>query len=130
MCLCWGRSALTFGTVSARDPWKTINVFQILIAIPPVCWFGAIAIPLSPLQAGEKGTTYLGRGAMKLQKPILKSLHFRLQLFSVPAQQALVESDELQEGFGSCVVVALLIAQIRPGCLVDACMDECHELAN
>lgn len=67
---------------------------------------------------------------MELQQPILKSLHFGLELSSILAQQALVEPDELQKGFGSCVVVALLIAQIRLGGLVDTCVDKSHELAN
>lgn len=44
-----------------------------------------------------KDVTYLGRGAMELQKPIFKPLHFGLELFSFPVQQALVESDELQK---------------------------------
>lgn len=67
---------------------------------------------------------------MQLQQPVLQPLCLALELFSVPVQQALVESDELQKGLGSCVVVALFIAQIRLGCLVDTCVDKGHELAN
>lgn len=67
---------------------------------------------------------------MKLQQPVLQTLHFGLELFSISAQQALVESDELQEGLGSCIVVALLVAQINLGHLVDTRVDKGHELAN
>ena len=67
---------------------------------------------------------------MKLQQSVLETLHFGPELFSMSAQQALVESDELQERLRGCVVVALLVAQISLGHLVDTCVDKGHELAN
>lgn len=67
---------------------------------------------------------------MQLQQPVLETLHFGLELVSVSAQQALVESDEPQERPGGCVVVALLVAQISLRHLVDARVDKSHELAN
>lgn len=66
--------------------------------IHPVPWNGALPLPLSALKAEQqKTTTHLRRRAVKLQQPILETLHFGLELFSISAQQALVESDELQE---------------------------------
>lgn len=67
---------------------------------------------------------------MQLQQPVLQPLHLGLELFPISVQQALVESDEFQEGLGSRVVVALLVGQVRLGCLVDTCVDKGHELAN
>lgn len=67
---------------------------------------------------------------MELQQSVLQPLDLGRELLSVPAQQALVESDELQERLGGRVVVALLVAQIGLGGLIDTCVDESHELAN
>lgn len=102
------------------------------MTVVSVLWEGA-ALPSLQARRGQedwKDTAYLGRGAVELQQSVLQPLHLGPELPPVPAQQALVESDELQERFGRCVVVALLIAQIGLGGAVDTCVDESHELAN
>lgn len=91
---------------------------------------GSPLLPALQRQEPRKRCHYLGRGAVELQQPVLQPLRPGLELLAVPAQQALVEPDELQKRLGGCVVVALLVAQVRLGCLVDTRVDKSHELAN
>jgi len=69
------------------------------VTVVSVLWEGA-ALPSLRAHCGQedrKDAAYLGRGAVELQQPVLQPLHLGPELPPVPAQQALVESDELQE---------------------------------
>ena len=121
--------ALSDGAGASGEPCVVFRVWL----WSPSSGKGLPALPSLRACCGQedwKDAAYLGRGAVELQQPILQPLHLGPELPPVPAQQALVESDELQEWFGCCVVVALLVAQIGLGGVVDTCVDKSHELTN
>lgn len=114
---------LTLGTVMLPwGPGKSSVIFQLQTEAAP--------IHPNSLTVREQDVAHLGRGAVELQQSILQPLHLGFELFSIPVQKDLVESDELQKGLRSCIVVVLLIAQVRLGCLVDTCVDKGHKFAN
>lgn len=67
---------------------------------------------------------------MELCQASLQPLQLGAELVALLAQEAAIQFDLLQEGLGSCVVVAPLIGQELSGLVVDTHVDIRHELTD
>ena len=73
---------------------------------------------------------YLSGGGVELLQAVLQPLHLGGEVFTLLAQQTVIQFDLFQEGLGRGVVVSPLIGQVLLGRLIDTHMDVRHEFTD